>query len=550
LKRLAAVESLDRPAGLSALFETLSADKVPRCHRHPAEELMRSTICACGFTPDRPLPAISETDPEPLIENALTGYLTILRTPPIREAVSARIYALADADPSRAESLRGLMTVLQNDRLSAAGLLDVLDDTTANEIATALSGRMDIQQRNLKTLFADLTGRRLAPDQIMENVKAWIADADPKSIIAIDDDGDTRIDPSGPEATTWWPLLHPALFGDDIPPPASTAWEKRLARAYPARELLRRFKRLDTRTLIRFITTEPIHTEAIRVAWQQLCRKVLSVPSSFPENDPLVTAPVRHGNRGTTGETRHRLDTLSRWSRLETTDLPAALTGRIHLARIYSDSWATADIREQVLDRIDILERESGPWLDACPPLRPIDLTDAPLVVIFDGVSPDVWLAVLADLATGMAGSKTGWSRLETTADTASAVAALFGFNEDALDAFDTRRIPYHQVTGDEADPLADRLPAPVSGRPMVIRVGMIDKGAHAGTLRLEEMPGVVAGFLKKELSWLQEICREPARPLVLTTDHGLSFTARGLTHGSGDHHGRVFERTIFRTTF
>ena len=549
LRRLADIESLDRPAGLSALFAALTMDPSAVCSQNPAEELMRTPVCACGFTPDRPLPAISGDDPEVMVENALTAYLDILRATRIREAIAARAYALADADPDRAESLRNLMTILKDERLSATGLLDLLDTATAAEIGTALSGQVNIEPRGLNTLVADLAGRRLSPHQIMENVRSWLAGTDADSIIAIENDGTNGAELPETERAAWWPLLHPSLFSDTSSAAVKT-WEKRLALTFPARQLSRKFKQFDAETLIRFILTEPFHTEAIRAAWQQLCRKSLMDPLSFPETDAAAGELIRHGDRRTAREISLRLDTLGQWCRQDKTDLPTALTGRIHLARIYGDPWATTDIRERALDRIDALAAESDLWLSACPPLRPIDLTDAPLVVILDGVSPDIWLAVLGNLTAEMAGSKTRWSRLETAADTASAVAALFGFSEDALDAFDARRIPYHQVTGDEADPLADRLPVPVSGQPTVIRVGMIDTGAHAGTLRLEEMPEMVIGFLKKELSWLRQICREPARPLVLTTDHGLSFTARGLTHGAGDKHGSVFERMIFRTTF
>ena len=266
LKRLATVESLDRPVGLSALFRTLSVEKTPICRRNPAEELMRASVCPCGFLPGNPLPAVSAKDPETMIEDALTDYLKILRDPRIREAISARGSALADADPDRAESMRGLMTVLKNDRLSAAGLLDVLDDAAAAEITTALSGRVDIQPRNLAALFADLNGRRLAPDQILENVKSWLAGADPKSIIAIEEDRTYGSDARETGTTDWWPLLHPSIF-DDAPLPAMNALEKRLAQTYPVRQLSSSFKRLNADALVRFIITEPFHTEAIRAAW-------------------------------------------------------------------------------------------------------------------------------------------------------------------------------------------------------------------------------------------------------------------------------------------
>ncbi len=545
LRRLADIQSLDRPAGLTALFKTLNVDTSAICSLNPVEELMRTPVCACGFSPDQPLPAISKTDPDILIENALTGYLDILRDARIREAMAARIYALADADPDRAESMRNLLDVLKNNRLPAAGLLDVLDANTAAEIATALSGRVDIQPRSLNALVANLSGRRLAPDQVMENVRAWLANADPDSIVAIGDDrpGGTARSESG--SATWWPLLHPSIF-DDPPAESFRDLEKEVAKTYPARKLSRRFEHLAPDILIRFIITEPVHTEAIRAAWQWLCKKALSTPAAFPAEDPTRTRPVRHGNRQTAAQIGDRLKTLGQWCQSAGTGLPLALTGRLPLARMVNDPWVTTEVKEMILRRMDTLADEGAPWLAALAPLDPIVLNDAPLVVILDGLSPDVWMAAFTGPGQWKSESETVWYRLETTPDTASAMADLFGFSGDALDELAARKIPYHQMAGDEIETMADRLPAPKADQAMVIRVGMIDQGAHTGRLRLEEMPGVVTEFLKRELPWLQQVCRAQSRRLILTTDHGLSVTARGLSHGRGG----VFETAIFRTTF
>ena len=259
-----------------------------------------------------------------------------------------------------------------------------------------------------------------------------------------------------------------------------------------------------------------------------------------------IIQTVRRYDRQMADQIIGRLKILQRWCRIDITDLPVALMGRLHLAQIIADPWATKKIKELAISQMGTLARESDPWLSTCPPLQPFDLKDAPVVIILDGVSPDVWLAASKNLAEWMAESGTRWFRLETTPKTASAVAALFGFAGDALDEFAARQIPYHQLAGDEIEAMADRLPEFSSGHPVVIRVGMVDKGAHTGQLRLEEMPSVVTEFLKRELPWLQKICREKKRRLVITTDHGLSFTAKGLTHGRGG----VFETTIFRMTY
>ena len=75
------------------------------------------------------------------------------------------------------------------------------------------------------------------------------------------------------------------------------------------------------------------------------------------------------------------------------------------------------------------------------------------------------------------------------------------------------------------------------------LRSAALDEGAHGAQLRLTEMPGAICSFLEKELPRLQEICAAHEHRLILTTDHGLSLTPGGLSHGKGG----VFERAVFR---
>jgi hypothetical protein len=70
-----------------------------------------------------------------------------------------------------------------------------------------------------------------------------------------------------------------------------------------------------------------------------------------------------------------------------------------------------------------------------------------------------------------------------------------------------------------------------------------VDEAAHQALLRLAEMPGAICGFLEKELPRLQELCLKYKRRLIITTDHGLSLTGTGLTHGKGG----VYEKALFR---
>jgi hypothetical protein len=90
---------------------------------------------------------------------------------------------------------------------------------------------------------------------------------------------------------------------------------------------------------------------------------------------------------------------------------------------------------------------------------------------------------------------------------------------------------------------LADLLPEFAPDKPAIIRVSQVDDAAHGALLRLNEMPQAVCRFLEKELPRPQDICVKQNRQLIVTTDHGLSLTRTGLSHGKGG----VYERAIFR---
>jgi len=122
-------------------------------------------------------------------------------------------------------------------------------------------------------------------------------------------------------------------------------------------------------------------------------------------------------------------------------------------------------------------------------------------------------------------------------------VAGLFGFNGDALDEFHARGIDYHQIKGDEVHGLADLLPDFAPAKPVVVRVSAIDDAAHGARLQLVQMPAVIAGFLNAELPRLLKIATAQKRRLIITTDHGLSLTRSGLSHGAGG----VYEQAVFR---
>jgi hypothetical protein len=62
------------------------------------------------------------------------------------------------------------------------------------------------------------------------------------------------------------------------------------------------------------------------------------------------------------------------------------------LSEMLIDPWASAELRSQARQKIQAVAQAGEEWLMTLPAVIPIELTDNPLVLIIDGVSPDVWL--------------------------------------------------------------------------------------------------------------------------------------------------------------
>ncbi len=287
------------------------------------------------------------------------------------------------------------------------------------------------------------------------------------------------------------------------------------------------------------MVTEPFHTHALHTAWLLLAERMIT-GSPWPQ---AATADSRHVNPESAVKIRRRLETLIRICRLRGRPFPDALRVRIAFSKILVDPWASPQLRTLVHQKIQETAQAGEQWLAALPAVVPLDLASNPMVVILDGVSPDVWLETLEEAIIKLSDMTVSWQRLEVMPVTALSISSLFGFAGDPLDEFHARGIDYHQVRGNEAHGLANLLPEFAPDKPVIIRVSLVDDAAHAALLRLNEMPQAVCSFLEKELPRLQDICVKQNRRLIVTTDHGLSLTRTGFSHGKGG----VYERAIFR---
>ncbi len=555
LRRLAAVDALDRPPGLDALLARLAGAGRAACRADLDSELLRSPVCGCGFVPGE---MAEESQPAPpdagaAVEESVAAYAGILAVPRVLEALRARAFALADMDAKAAGRLRELAALLDDpQRATPAALLDRLDESTVAELARALAGMTRVEKRSLTALARALAGRRLTPPKLLGLVREWLAGAADETILAVQDDGGPGAGGAGaPGApTAWWPGLHAGLFADAARPAEEVGRDAQvLARAleerFPAAHLTPRLTRLDTPALWRFVAAEALHTAALRAAWVLLAERVLADSRVAAGLDPASA----HVDPAEAAAVRRRLEALRDHAAWERTPIPRRLRSRIALARILHDPWASAGLQHAAEKAVERVAAAAEDWLATLPAVAPLDLARPATVVVLDGVPPDVWLEAEATLSQGADVTVAStWQRLDADPLTVPGLLALFGWpqDRDPAEEFARRGIAYDSLAGNEARPLVDLLPPPPEGRSRVVRLALLDRAGHRGTARLDEMPELLRALLERHLPGMMADARKRGHALVLTTDHGQSLTRNGLAHGRGG----VFERAVFRVTW
>ena len=581
LQRLAGVEALDRPPGLERFLSAMASSGRETCRRPVREELMRGPVCGCGFLPGQQPAAAEVEDPEGRIEGFLREYLRILREPRILESLASHAYALRDVNPQLSGQLKKVGSDLGSGNSSASTLVKSCDETTVRELAGALSGRIKLQRRSLGDLAAKLAGRRLPPARIEALVAQWLGDREEGTLIAVDE-----LEGGGEAARSaeagWWALLHPELFGGSgaaaetesaagapgggaaAAASAAGQMEESLEEAFPAERLREALERLGEEQLLDFIRSEAFHTGAVRAAWKLLTLRVLQGRGGAL---PGASRPAsRHVLPGRAREIERRAAALQKAAARMELPFPGRLGTRLPLEELLMDPWIDDGLQTAVFDWLREAEKLSSDWLAGLQPVPAVDLAEGPLVFVVDAVPPDVWLealglteadggaseggvasgagrGVVAGAADAAAAMSTSWNRLEAPPETPQAMARLLGLEGDPVDGLASQGIPYVSLRGTEERPLLDLLEPFTPGRAAVVRLSGLDKAAHAGATRLGSMAVRLEQLLARELPNITGLCREQSRPLVMTTDHGLSLDRSGLKHGGGG----VYERAIFR---
>jgi hypothetical protein len=553
LRLLSAIEALDRPAGLEAFLSELSAGERAQCKRRLSEELLRSPLCGCGFAlGDSPAPVRSES-PQEAIDRFLLAYCEILGSPRVVEPLAARAFALQDVKASSAERLKRLADILRRGAVSPAELAGAIDEGTASELSRALSGRIPIRSRSLAELNAKLSGRRLPARTILALVTEWLSETSEDALIAVEPDraaggatGGAAGAAAGPDATSFWPLLHGDLFPRPPSPGASPGdevarWESALEETFPSTRLRAAFLATAQEDLFRFVREERLHTAAVRAAWLIFAERTLAgraLPSGFRPQS-LHAHPER------ARRIEGLLKSLARAESLLGLAYPERLSVRIPFEELLFDPWTTQELAAALQEALDKVALAADSWIAGIAPVQPIELSDRPVVLIADGVPADVWMQVIGKAWNDgeLAGGQMSWARLETVPRTQESIASLLALTGDPQEQLWLRDMPLLTLKGTEEISLKERLLPLVETKPVIARLTVFDQAAHARKLRLSEMAAALGDIASRDLPAVLRECRRQKRPLILTTDHGLSLSRDGLSHGRGG----AYERLIFR---
>jgi len=580
LRLLAAIESLDRPAGLEAFLREFSEGERAQCKRRLSEELLRSPLCGCGFRiGDSPAPPRS-VSPQDAMDRFLLAYCEILAGPRALEPLAARAFALQDVKASSAERLKRLAEVLRRGAVSPAELAGAINEETAAELGRALSGRIPIRSRSLAELNAKLSGRRLPARTILALVTEWLSETSEEALIAVEPDrtggglaGAAAGSAAGgfddgagvgassaalPDATSFWPLLHgdllarlPARLPLRSPshpssPGASTVdavtrWESALEERFPSTRLREAFLAADQEDLFRFVREERLHTSAIRAAWLIFAERTLAgraLPSGF-------TPESLHAHAEQARRIEGLLKALAHVEEILAIPYPERLSVRIPVEELLFDPWTTEELSAALQQALDKVAVGADSWIAGIAPVQPIELSDRPVVLIADGVPADVWMQVIENGWTDgeLAGCQMSWARLDSIPRTQESIASLLSLTGDPQEQLWLRDMPLLTLKGTEEISLKERLLPLAEAKPVIARLTFFDQAAHARKLRLSEMAVVLGDIAGRDLPAVLRECRRQKRPLVLTTDHGLSLSRDGLSHGRGG----AYERLIFR---
>lgn len=534
-QELARIPVLDRPRDLDNLLDSISKRGEKSCSQRLIEVLQASPTCSCGYL----LEAQAETtsmSPDEMIENVFSSYLESLSRPVNIEAIHSWAFAMQDKNKVVAQELSKLCAALEEKKLSKTGLMNFLSDDMVKYLGQALSVHVKIEKRSFYDLEKMLTGRHLSSADIKNHISQWLGQTDEDTIFVLSK-GTHRTDDNTKEDFSWWPYYHKnQLFKKsrslDFREPQNM--EAALEKTYPAVELKTALSKLSSDGLADFAEKECFHYYGIIKAWQILASRL------FNQESPMAVRSFSSAfySEDRAEEVNHAFGLLYSLVLREKLDFPGQLSLRLTLAEILTRPFMTEELIQSLFHYLGNWEKNCDHWLSSLKPVTAIDKDSNPVVIICDGLPADLWLEAVEE-------KQIEWYSLTSACETLASLKALFDLKVDPMDAFHSQDMDYYTVRGNEEGSLTDHL-RPLGSKTTVLRLNLFDRAAHSGSLNLPEMAAAFKVLAQREFPKLKEFCDKEKRLLIITTDHGLSLTRQGLSHGAGG----VFERIIPRIEY
>jgi hypothetical protein len=313
-----------------------------------------------------------------------------------------------------------------------------------------------------------------------------------------------------------------------------------LEQSFSSEKLSLQFSRMNEQSLFDFICNEPVHLGAIQAAWNILSERILC-GLAMPH---LTTIYSKYLDESEAMRIKMRMLALQKFINASDLQYPHKLSARTAAVALYKDPWATTKLKSNILSCIEKIAADGHDWFSTLPEVAQINCSHFTMLLI-DAIPVDIWLDVVASNPELFATGEIGWFRQTVKSVTIDSINELFGFSQekDPSSELALRGIDYLSISGDEERKWIDIIPHPQQNASQLIRLTSFDRQAHSGNISLEDMAPTLANLLSKNLSSLIEMCKKEDRTLIVTTDHGLSFGAKGLLHGTGG----IFEKAIFR---
>jgi hypothetical protein len=269
-----------------------------------------------------------------------------------------------------------------------------------------------------------------------------------------------------------------------------------------------------------------LHYSAVQAAWNILCNRLLNTAEPLPEQLYSNFMDNSEGMR-----IKSRLIALKDFSRNFSSNFPSKLRARLGAAFLYNDTWATPQLKRIIQEKIEEITTESNDWFQTLPPVKRINYSDRSTIILIDGISIDVWLEVFANSSALFSDAITGIHRLSAQVLLLTVSMNFLVFRPKATLPRDWQIFKLTILRSQVMKTICGKIlfPNHHMTNPSLSEISFFDEQAHAGNIRLHEMPAMLQNLLTRNIPPLLDLCKSEKRTLVMTSDHGFHLLPKAF---------------------